>query len=80
MSVDTLLPLELLCPGDWAEVRDVAGEPGWVARLAELGVRVGCRLQLLQTGPPCLIFCAGARLCLRGSDDFQVFVQPLAES
>ena len=31
-----LFPLEGLRSGDWAEVAEVGGEPGWVARLAEL--------------------------------------------
>src|SRR5262245_42772038 len=34
-----LLPLECLRPGEWAEVCDVSGEPTWIARLAELGIR-----------------------------------------
>ncbi|MGL4554596.1 MAG: FeoA family protein [Gemmataceae bacterium] len=80
MTVEPLLPLESLHPGTWGEVGDVAGEPGWVARLAELGVRVGSRLQLLQAGPPCLIFCGGTRLSLRGDDAVQVFVHPVRES
>jgi Fe2+ transport system protein FeoA len=80
MSLDTLLPLELLHPGAWGEVCDVAGEPGWVARLAELGVRIGCRLQVLQSGPSCLIRCGGSRLSLRCDDSVQVIVRPLAES
>ena len=40
------LPLELVGDGEWAEVADVCGEPGWVGRLAELGLRIGCRLSL----------------------------------
>src|SRR5437868_5576208 len=44
----TLLPLELLNPGQWGEVHDVCGEPGWVGRMAELGIRHGCRLQMVQ--------------------------------
>ena len=34
----SLLPLELLGPGEWGEVHDVCGEPGWVGRMAELGI------------------------------------------
>lgn len=52
---EPLVPLELRKPGDWAEVVEVAGEPGWVARLAELGVRLGSRPQMLQAGSPSLI-------------------------
>jgi ferrous iron transport protein A len=76
----TLLPLELLGPGEWAEVHDVYGEPAWVGRMAELGIRNGCRLQVLQPGSPCLLAVGGCRLSLRGECACQVFVRPLAGS
>jgi Fe2+ transport system protein FeoA len=72
------LPLECLQPGEWAEVADVSGEPGWVGRLAELGLRVGIRLQMLSGGSPCLIRVDGARLSLRGEWGLQVLVRPVA--
>lgn len=78
MSADHLLPLELLRPGEWGEVVEVAGEPGWVGRLAELGIRTGCRLQVLQPGCPCLLQVGGCRLSLRGEQAMQVLVRPLA--
>jgi ferrous iron transport protein A len=78
VSAFTLLPLECLRPGEWAEVADVAGEPNWVARLAELGVRVGVRLQMLRAGSPCLVQIGGGRLSLRGDAAVQVLVQPVA--
>jgi ferrous iron transport protein A len=78
VSLPTLLPLECLRPGEWAEVADVSGEPGWVCRLAELGVRIGCRLEMLRGGSPCLIQVGGCRLSLRGDDAMQVLVRPLA--
>jgi Fe2+ transport system protein FeoA len=74
---DTLLPLELLQGGEWADVADVSGEPGWVGRLAELGIRIGCRLQVLQPGSPCLLAVGGCRLCLRGECAAQVLVRPV---
>jgi Fe2+ transport system protein FeoA len=78
MSLDTLLPLELLQPGDRGEVSDIAGDPDWVARLAELGVRVGSRVRLVQVGPPCLVQCeGGARFSLRGEEAFHILVRPL---
>ena len=55
MTADTLLPLDMLQAGEWADVADVAGEPGMVCRMAELGVRIGCRLRMLQGGCPCLL-------------------------
>jgi Fe2+ transport system protein FeoA len=75
---DTLLPLELLGPGEWADVTEVTGEPVWVNRMAELGVRAGCRLCVLQPGSPCLLQVGGARLCLRGECAMQIMVRPVA--
>ena len=73
---ETLLPLELLRPGEWADVAEVTGEPRWVGRLAELGVRTGSRLRLLQAGWPCLLQIGGSRLSLRA--DAQILVRPVA--
>ena len=49
---DVLMPLEQLRPGEWADVAEVSGEASWVCRMAELGVRAGCRICLLQPGSP----------------------------
>jgi ferrous iron transport protein A len=67
----------MLRPGEWADVADVAGDPSWVCRMAELGLRSGCRVQMLQTGSPCLLRVAGCKLCLRGDSSAQIFVRPL---
>ena len=72
-----LLPLDMLQAGEWAEVAEVSGEPAWVGRLGELGVREGCRLQVLQPGSPCLLQVADCKLCLRGSDCTQILVRPV---
>jgi Fe2+ transport system protein FeoA len=64
--------------GEWAEVAEVSGEAAWVGRLAELGIREGCRLQVLQSGSPCLLQVANCRLCLRPADCAQILVQPVA--
>jgi ferrous iron transport protein A len=76
MNHDTLLPLELLPPGEWAEVADVPGEPAWVSRLAELGIRIGSRLRVLRAGSPCLLELGGCRLSLRGDWAMQILVRP----
>ena len=78
MNLETLLPLELLRPGEWADVAEVTGEECWVGRLAELGVRAGCRLLMLQGGCPCLLQIGGCRLSLRGENGAQILVRPLA--
>jgi ferrous iron transport protein A len=75
-----MFPLECLRPGEWAEVCDVSGEPSWVGRLAELGIRAGTRLQMLRDGSPCLVWVGGGRLSLRGQDVMQVLVRPVDEA
>lgn len=73
-----MLPLDLMRSGEWGEVTYVSGEPGWVGRLAELGIRPGCRLQVVQAGSPCLLNIAGCRLCLRPNESACIFVNPLS--
>jgi Fe2+ transport system protein FeoA len=75
---DILLPLECLNGGDWAEVAEVMGEPRWVGRLAEMGIRSGCRLCMLQPGSPCLLQIGGCRLSLRGDCATRILVRPVA--
>ena len=70
-----LFPLDMMMSGEVAEVAEVSGEPGWVNRLAELGVRAGCRLRVLQSGSPCLLEIADCKLCLRGGDSSQILVR-----
>jgi ferrous iron transport protein A len=75
-----LLPLELLDRDSWADVAEVTGAHDWVCRLAELGLRAGCRLRMLQPGSPCLLQVGEFRLCLRAEDVAQILVRPLAAS
>lgn len=77
-NTEMLLPLDWLRPGEWADVAEVSGEPGWVNRMAELGIRSGSRLCVVQAGSPCLLQVAGTRLCLRGDDGSRILVRPCA--
>jgi Fe2+ transport system protein FeoA len=79
MSSDILLPLENLRPGELADVAEVTGEPGRVGRLAELGLRTGCRLLLLQPGWPCLLLIGGSRLSFRGAEGTEILVRPVTD-
>jgi ferrous iron transport protein A len=71
------MPLELMPCGQWADVEEVGGEPGWIGRMAELGVRIGSRIRILQSGSPCILEIGQSRLSLRGEESFQVLVRPL---
>ncbi len=77
MTLNAIVPLECLRSGEWAEVRDIEGQPKLVARLAELGLRVGVRLRMIHEGSPCLIQIGGGRLSLRGDEEMLVLVRPL---
>ena len=72
-----LLPLESVGCGEWAEVADVVGEPSCVGRLAEMGVRNGSRVRMLQPGRPCLILIGGTRLSLRADWTTHILVRPV---
>ena len=69
------LPLEFLRGGEFADVTEVTGEPTWVGRMAELGLRAGARVQVVQGGSPCLVKVNGSRLCLRGEQAMQILVR-----
>jgi ferrous iron transport protein A len=78
MPPDALLPLEMLHNGECGEIAEVCGDPTWVHRLAELGIRIGCRLSVLQAGSPCIVQIAGVRLSLRSDQATHILVRPLA--
>jgi Fe2+ transport system protein FeoA len=80
MTDEPILPLELLKPGDRAEVADVLGDTARVSRLAELGIRAGSRLEVLRTGNPCLLQLGGSRLGLLFDEAVQILVRPLTSS
>ena len=71
-----VIPLEMLNCGEWADVADIAGEPGVVGRIAEMGVQVGSRLRVLRSGTPCLLQVGDARLSVRGDWAMQIYVRP----
>ena len=75
-----LLPLDCLQAGETADVVDVFGEDNWVCRMAELGLRAGSRIQMLQAGSTCLLQVGGCKLCLRGDASSQIMVQPVQTS
>jgi ferrous iron transport protein A len=76
--MEPLLPLELLGPGEWADVGEVRGQPAWVARMAELGIRPGSRVQVVRGGSPCLLLVGGSRLSVRGEQAMEILVRPVA--
>jgi Fe2+ transport system protein FeoA len=77
VNAEYLIPLELLGPGEWADVAELHGELGWVGRMAELGLQPGGRICMLRCGSPCLLLTGNCRLCLRGEDLLRILVRPV---
>jgi Fe2+ transport system protein FeoA len=70
-----VIPLELLAPGQQAFVDAVFGDEAHVHRLEEMGIRQGATVEMVQSGSPCIIRLAGAKLCFRESELLQVLVR-----
>lgn len=76
MSVlSPLMPLRSLSPGNSAEIGQLLGDPQHVHRLEELGLRVGTKIEMVQSGDPCIIRLSGTKLCIRENEALSVFVQ-----
>ncbi len=73
-----LMPLDMLRAGEVGEVEEVSGQPAWIGRLADLGIRQGCRVRVVQAGSPCLLDVGGCKLCLRGGECSQILVRPVS--
>ncbi len=67
--MNELIPLNLLSPGQSADVGQVVGMPEHVQRLEELGLRGGAKVEMIQSGSPCIIRLAGHKLCFRSDDE-----------
>lgn len=70
-----LLPLEMLSPGQAAEIDQVLGDTEQVHRLSELGLRPGTSVEMIQPGSPCIIRLGESRLCFRESELLSILVR-----
>lgn len=73
-----LMPLDMLRAGEWAEIEEISGQETFVCRLAELGIRQGRRVQVVQPGSTCLLDIDGCKLCLRPGECSQILVRPVS--
>jgi ferrous iron transport protein A len=74
--VDELVPINLLLPGQSAQIEVVLGTPEQVHRMEEIGLRDGADVQMMQPGSPCIIRLGGQRLCFRADEAMSVLVRP----
>ena len=70
-----VIPLELLAPGQSAQIERVYGDAEQVHRMEEMGLRNGTQVEMVQAGSPCIIRLAGSKLCFRESELLSVFVR-----
>jgi len=74
-----MLPLGLLRRGENAEICQVLGNDRNVRRLHEMGICSGNRLQVVQSGCPCIVRLRGAKYCLRDVDCQHILVSLVDE-
>ena len=70
-----LLPLKVLTTGQTGCVHKIIGNANAVHRLAELGMRTGTRLEIVQPGSPCIIRLNNSKYCFRDANSLNVLVQ-----
>ena len=77
--MNELIPLTALVNGECGLVGQLMVRADHVDRYAELGLREGARVEMIQQGSPCIVRVGGAKLCLRAAELSQVMVQMLQQ-
>jgi Fe2+ transport system protein FeoA len=72
------VPLGHLKAGQTALIEDLLGNPGQVHRLEEMGLRRGAKVEVVQTGTPCILRLGGHKLCFRTDELTSVLVRRAA--
>lgn len=79
-SIGAIVPMEDLKRGQQASVYDVSGDPQTVHRLAEMGLRTGCQIQMRDAGEPMRLMVEGKELMLRCGQSVLILVSVQNES
>lgn len=75
----TVVPIELLRPGQSGRVESVDGDALFVERLEAMGVRQGASVRLIRAGAPCILAIGNQRLSFRGEEAARILVELLHE-
>lgn len=78
--MEPIVPLDTLSSGELGRICDLCGNQELVARLEEMGLRVGTELRMVQPGRPCIIAVANQRLSLRADENILILVEVCRES
>ena len=69
-----MFPLQMLPSGRSARIGQLMGNAHEVHRLHELGLREGLRVEMIQTGNPCIVRIEGQKLCFRDDEFLRILV------
>lgn len=70
-----IVPIEMLRCRETGRVVEVCGEKGCEHRIQEMGLCVGCTIEMQSPGRPCIISIEGRRLSLRLEETTTVLVE-----
>ncbi len=70
-----VVPLDCLHAGETGRIADVEGCVETVTRLAEIGLRNGALIRMVQPGSPCILALDNQRLSFRPEECTHVFVE-----
>ena len=70
------IPLSMVRPGSRVRISQIIGGCDDVKRMAELGLRDGTEVEMLQSGSPCILKVGQSKLCFRQSDILNILVNP----
>lgn len=68
------IPLSMVRPGTKVRISQIIGGCDDVKRMAELGLRDGTEVEMLQSGSPCILRVGQSKLCFRPSDILNILV------
>jgi len=71
------IPLSMVRSGTLCRISQVVGGCEDVKRMAELGLRDGAEVELVQGGSPCIVRVGHSKLCFRQSDILNILVKQL---
>ena len=70
-----VVPLEFLSVGERGRICDLNGNRGLVDRLAEMGLRQGVEIHMIQTGSPCIVAFDNHRFSFRCDETASILVE-----
>jgi ferrous iron transport protein A len=73
--VSQIVPLEMLQAGEQGRISEIDGQPAFVHRLEEMGLRPGVAIRMLRPGSPCILDLNHQRLSFRADELASVFVE-----